>query len=350
MNKIELLNASAIHELKFGSIFLNISVEAFNRLGFEFGDSVDLIFSSGYELHDVPYYNGFYAKAGETVLTGYPGIELICIGIYDGGDVWQIAGMQDGDTVSVYLSQKGRFIDIQKTFSLHYSDDIGDYPNATVFANYRSMCGGRLKPGRIYRSASPCHNVHCRAAIVDQFMKRDGVQFVINLADSADELSKYRSLADYHSPYFDSLERHGRVRMLDLTSNFRLPTFRKKVADSFTDMLKYEGPALVHCTEGKDRTGFIALLIEGLCGATYREMRYDYMKTYENYYRITEENRPDSYRAIIDLLLDTMLSWLAGSVGNLEDLNYEPFMTRYLLDGGMTEYNIQQLKTRLCND
>ncbi len=350
LKRPELIEAKAIHELKFGSIFLNISVEAFNALGFEFGDSVDLIFSSGYELRDVPYYNGFYAKAGETVLTGYPGIKLICIGIYDGGDVWQIAGMQEGDTVSVYMSQKGRYIDIQKTFSLHYSDDIHDYPNATVFANYRSMCGGQMNNNRMYRSASPCHNVHCRAAIVDHFMRRDHIQFVINIADSRDELSLYRSLPDYDSPYFDELERSGRVQLLDLTSNFRLPAFQKKVANSLIEMLKYDGPALVHCTEGKDRTGFIAILMEGLCGASYYEMRNDYMKTYENYYGITEQSRAHSYFAIIDLLFDTMLSWLSGSIGRLEDLDYVPFMTRYLLDGGMTGDEVRRLKVRLCEE
>jgi protein tyrosine/serine phosphatase len=29
---------------------------------------------------------------------------------------------------------------------------------------------------------------------------------------------------------------------------------------------------VVHCIEGKDRTGYVCALLEGLCGATYEEI------------------------------------------------------------------------------
>ena len=47
-------------------------------------------------------------------------------------------------------------------------------------------------------------------------------------------------------------------------------------------MTGQEGPCYIHCTEGKDRTGFVCLLLEALCGANYGELRDDYMTTYAN--------------------------------------------------------------------
>ena len=42
----------------FGSIWLEIPIDGFNALGFRYGDSCDLAFSSGGTLKGVPYFNG----------------------------------------------------------------------------------------------------------------------------------------------------------------------------------------------------------------------------------------------------------------------------------------------------
>ena len=38
----------AIHDKKFDGIYIGISIKDFNKLGYEFGDSVDLYFSNGF--------------------------------------------------------------------------------------------------------------------------------------------------------------------------------------------------------------------------------------------------------------------------------------------------------------
>ena len=45
----------------------------------------------------------------------------------------------------------------------------------------------------------------------------------------------------------------------------------------------------VHGLEGKDRTGFMCAVLQMLCGASYEEILEYYMKTYENYYKITKK-------------------------------------------------------------
>ena len=48
------------HETEFGGVYIKTTIEEFNRKGFMFGDSVDVSFSDGQLLEDVPYYNGYY--------------------------------------------------------------------------------------------------------------------------------------------------------------------------------------------------------------------------------------------------------------------------------------------------
>lgn len=40
----------------------------------------------------------------------------------------------------------------------------------------------------------------------------------------------------------------------------------------------------LHCDEGKDRTGFFSMVIEALCGVSYRDIVADFMLTFSNYF------------------------------------------------------------------
>ena len=48
--RVELLDYNISHDEKYGGVYVNISIEDFNNLGFEYGDSVDISFSNGYKL------------------------------------------------------------------------------------------------------------------------------------------------------------------------------------------------------------------------------------------------------------------------------------------------------------
>ena len=63
--KPQIINYEIEHEQEFGGVYIRITIDDFNRLGFEYGDSVNVKFSNGYELNDIPYYNGYYVDAGE---------------------------------------------------------------------------------------------------------------------------------------------------------------------------------------------------------------------------------------------------------------------------------------------
>ena len=61
--KIEGLPIS--HEEEFGGVYIKITIDDFNKLGFLYGDSVKVVFSNGYTMDDIPYFNGYYVKDGD---------------------------------------------------------------------------------------------------------------------------------------------------------------------------------------------------------------------------------------------------------------------------------------------
>ena len=70
-------NKPITHETKFGGIYIHVTIDEFNDLGFDYGDSLDVNFSNGYELLDLPYYNGYYTNTGEPLVVAYPGYPYI---------------------------------------------------------------------------------------------------------------------------------------------------------------------------------------------------------------------------------------------------------------------------------
>lgn len=181
-------NCALIYDTNFGGAYANISIDSFNELGFRFGDSVDMDFSNGYFLHDIPYYNGYYVDEGDPLLVGYPGYPHIKMGFNYGDDMWVVGGFTDDTTVSITLNEAEKYLTVQETRELSYSDEQGDQSDE-VFGNYRRVLVGDLG-NTLIRSASPCDNQHKRASVVDRLISRSHVNFIINLSDNNEGMIK----------------------------------------------------------------------------------------------------------------------------------------------------------------
>ena len=85
--------------------------------------------------------------------------------------------------------------------------------------------------------------------------------------------------------------------------------------------------------EGKDRTGYVCALLEGLCGATYDEIVADYLITYDNYYQITPDSHRDLCNTLVSLRLNTCLMYYAGvdDEALLPGVDYAKAFAGYLL-------------------
>ncbi len=172
------------HELEFGGVYVLVTIDDFNALGFTYGDSLNVSFSNGYTLEGLPYYNGYYTQAGEPLVVAYPGYPYVKVCINNGDDLFEVAGLSESDRATITLKEKAAFFSIQNARDIHYKDDRSLFDSDEMFANFRAVSAGQIKANTLYRSASPCDNQHNRAPYVDTLMGQAGVKLIIDLADN----------------------------------------------------------------------------------------------------------------------------------------------------------------------
>ena len=348
-----LANYPVAHSSKSDGVFIEISVEDFNGLGFAFGDSVDVAFSNGYTLKGLPYYSGAFVEPGEALLAGFSNLPYIEVGVSYGDDLWVTAGLSDGDTATVTLAEPGAFTDIQKALDLSYTDERADYPSDVAFANFRELSGGNLKPGKFYRGASPVNNKHNRAGYANALIADAGVKVDFDLADNNDEIEKFLeedAKAGIDVSYFEGLRSAGNVVAIDLNAAYRSEKYGQKLAAGLVELMRHDGPVYIHCTAGKDRTGFACMLLEALAGASYQQIVDDYMFTYDNYYQLNATNGAERFNIVREQRLDSMLRHVLGEENStdLTSADLSAGARNYLKSAGMTDGQIDQLTAYLC--
>ena len=345
--KTPILKDYAIHhDDEFGGAYISISTEDFNKLGFAYGDSVDVSFSTNNKTwKDVGYYNGYYVPAGQELVVAYPGYEYIKFCINYGDDIYADNGFDENTKVTITLNKAQKYKAIQDTLSISYSDDINTYPNKEAFANFREMKGGKLKDGLLYRGASPVDNSRKRTSTVDSLLRENNIQYNIDLADKNTEGAKYQ----VHE-YFQSLVASNKVVFLGMGAAYKKDDFASKMKTLFESIIANDGPYYIHCLEGKDRTGYVCMVIEALCGASYEELVDDYFTTYKNYYGIEKDT--DKYNAIKELHIDEMIRYVFSfdETEKVQLLGASPYhskASKYLLSIGLTQEQIDTVQMKL---
>ena len=105
-------------------------------------------------------------------------------------------------------------------------------------------------------------------------------------------------------------------------------------------------PYHFHCLEGKDRAGYMAVFLESLMGAAEEEIIDDYMKSYENYFKVTKDSKQYEY---IKNDVITMMESIAGG----KDLSVEKLTKGaedILLANGVKAETITRLKEKLSGN
>ena len=247
---------------------------------------------------------------------------------------------------------------------LTYSKDFDDYEakngisKEEVFANFRAVRSDAIKENVLFRSASPFDNANNRAPYVNELAKANGIDYVLNLADSQAKIDKYKA-ADVWAEldYSQALLDNDQVCLMAMSAAYEGAAYQSALVKGLNSALAHNTTKILfHCTEGKDRTGFVGLLLESLCGASYEEMLYDYMVTYDNYYGLTEASDKTAYDYIVELKFNDMVNYLLTFDSSLEaqgdgtyDLasvtpeNYTAAARNLLTKAGMSEDNLQAL-------
>lgn len=341
-----LVQATVIEIEKYGHAVLNVTTADFMAVGYELGDIVCVRF--GTREYTMPLFDGYYSNPGGLLLRASDAEECIAVCI-NYGDFSDVNGISVGDTVEITMSEKAGMLAIQEFYALQYSNKREDYSDDASFANFRAVTVGRIGYGKLYRTASPINNENGRADYADNLIESVGVTTVLNLADSDKDIEGYLADSECDSEYYRHLYETGSVIAIDLTGNFYSEEFASSVAKGLTFLARNEAPYCIHCTEGKDRAGFTAMLLEALMGATLDEIISDYMISFYNYYGIDKEHEPKRYQAVLDINMMEMLFHITGaeSVEQLEQINLETAVTAYLIEAGMSQEDIVMLKQKL---
>lgn len=347
---MDLENVSIEHETEFGGAYIHITIQDFLDLGYQFGDSVLLEFSNGFMLEDLPFYNGYYVPLEEPLLIGYPGYPYIKAVLNCDDDLWEIADLDENTTVSISLYEKGKYLSVMQERNLEQVSSRDAFDTDESYANFRSLKGGKLKEDLIYRGSSPIDNTYGRASYTCALMEEAGIQLIMNLSDTEEKMMEHLQKDEADPEYYIQLYEEGKVLLPQLTITYSSDEMKRKVADLLRTMSSHEGPYFMHCALGKDRTGFVSLLLEMLAGASYQEMLDDYMLSYDSFYRVTEYSDPQKY----DMIQREYFSVLMKSIVADEHVDQlradlSPYAEQYLKDGGMSEADLEALRTAVMN-
>lgn len=340
------LEGTVVEIEEFGHAVLDIAADAFYGAGFALGDMVSV--QAGRYRGDMACFSGYYADAGETMLRAAPDDANIALCI-NYGNFAETAVLEIGDAATITLKEKGAALATQELLSMEYSDDREDYGSDEMFSNFRPIELGTIGEGKLYRSASPINDERSRASVTNALTEHAEINTIVNMADSEEEIAQHISADEFDSGYYRVLWEKGNVIALGMSADFRSDDFAEKLIAGLRFIAQNEGPYLIHCNEGKDRTGFACMLIEMLMGAGLRGIIDDYMLSYQNYYGVSATADANKYELILENNLIEMLYFVteAEDQAALDAVDLSAAAERWLLSRGMEKAAVEMLKRNL---
>lgn len=324
---------------EFSGAMLDFTETDMAKAGFTLGDVISITID-GREIV-MPYYDGYYSLSGEFLCVAYPTYPSICFTASITGLPQDLMGLE-GHAVIVRMKEKGGCLDVQTAMSMKYSNDRDDYQmlSDAEFANVRAVRAGNVADGILHRSSSPFSNEINRAYYVSDYMESEKVATVLNLADTEEKMQTYDM-----PPYSRTLWEGGSVILCPLKADPTADDYNHRLIEALKELPSHPAPYVVHCVEGKDRTGYVCALLEGLCGATYEEMVADYLITYDNYYFVNPAHDPDLCNTLVSLKLNPCLMHYAGvdDESQLPGVDYAQAFSAYLLSHGMSQQQLDAL-------
>lgn len=244
--------------------------------------------------------------------------------------------------VKISMKQKGGYTDEYLAHQLTRTYKRSDYPHLTdeQYANFRNVTTTGMGHLALYRSSSPVNPKINRNKEADEALNNAGIRTVLNLADSRNRMRSYKG---FRSSYYSQRD----VIPLSMNLHFSGERFREKLAEGLTFLAEHDGPYLVHCTEGKDRCGFVSAMLECLMGATPEEVIADYMVTYYNYYGVEPGTR--KYDAISRTNIEKSLAEAFG-VKDFGESDPAKCAEEYLRAIGLSDQTIAAVRKNLGRD
>ena len=338
---------------KYGNMGLTISGAELKNAGYEYGDILKITVD-GKEL-SVPYGTNYSdVDQGKTVLTNVDNYLTLAINMGNFATVNGFATKNSSNewyyttgvglpvTVKIEMGEKGGYYDEWINHQLKRTNDRDDYKNLSdaEFANFRQITTTGMGD-HLYRGSSPINPEIVRNTYADAALKDAKATVIMNLADDETTAKAYEGFA---STYYAG----QKVIYLNLGVDFTAKDFQDGLAKGLKFFAANEGVYYVHCTEGKDRCGFVSALLECLMGATADEVVSDYMVTYYNYYGVDKTTDAKKYESIANSNIIKTLK-TAFEVDDLTTADLAAEAEAYIKSIGLTDAEITNLKANLAN-
>ena len=355
---------------KYGNIYTDINGADLFAAGFTWGDVVTVKFlEQTIEMPIVPTFSYvdqgtpgvFVNKNGET---GEPtGRVFMAINMGNFAEFYGLAtkttnpdksyywtpmeGVEFPVPVTITVADQGGYATEMEIRDINRTNNRDDYPGLTdeEFANFRRITTTGMGD-HLYRGSSPINPEIGRNTYADAAIENAGVTVIMNLANSQAEAEAYEGFAD---TYYSGQN----VIYLNLGVDFAAEDFQAGLANGLRHFAQNEGVYYVHCTEGKDRAGFVSALLECLMGATYDEVVADYLKTYTNYYTVVDGVQQPLSRETLDAIASSNIIKTLKTAFEVEDLTAADLAAEaeeYVKAIGLTDDEIAALKTNLAGD
>jgi hypothetical protein len=206
--------------------------------------------------------------------------------------------------------------------------------------NFREVCVSGIAPKWLYRSSHPAICGDQDPGIVELAQKA-GIAAVLNLADDERTLTKKAPLV----PWYHKLFKEDRIIALNMNFNIFGDQFGGKLNRGVKFIIDHEGPYLIHCMQGIDRTGFFVMLLEMMMGANKDEIVDDYMASFSG--RPGFEKGSRYYKRERSYFI-AVLKKLNGGKSVKNNILVQ-IAEKYLLkNAGLIQFEIERLRTRLA--
>ncbi len=338
-------------QLYSGNLYLDFPADSF-LTKFELGDIVTVAIN-GYDTLELPV-----AEASGDVpiawfmLSAISGSDKLLLTMHNGqlAEVLGITDVKKPIEVIVSMKDKGGFKFGLEMRNVQYLDVyVENYPTLSIeeFANFREVRTTGMGKNKLYRSSSPIDPCLGRNLKADSLAKEAGVATFINLADAEEYAIAFNG---FDSSYYSTKD----AIFLALPVEFFSKPFEEGLAKGFRYMIEHDGPYLVHCTYGMDRTGFTIAILEALMGATTEEIQTDYAKTFSNYYYVTDgkqiilnEQQVDFFKAVVLRNLKAVYRAEGVNIPDTDNIDWASATAKYLETFGLTTEEISALKEKL---
>ena len=327
------LQGKAATVSKSGNVTTDITKEMVDASGMKLGDMLVLL--HGEDRIELPFVSSYTDVDMSAPLARISSKGVLVLAI-NNGVIAEKYNIQEGDSLTLEVSEKEGYLEeytLRNLDSLR-TNDRADYTTDEVFANFRPVVMGDIAAGRLYRTSSPVNPKLGRNTYAGALAEAAGVKTILNMADTEEEMLAFEGV---------DLQKLQQVNYvcLAMPMDYLSQDFTEKLKTGLEFLLSHEGPYLFHCTEGKDRTGFLAMVFESLMGGEEEAILDDYMLTYENFYHI--EKGSDRWNRIRERSGKAILDNMRGDAPTLRQ-GAENYLTQKV---GLTMEQVNELIEKL---